>query len=968
MNVRRLGLIPAITAFMLLVGWLWAASISFVDRTTGSNRLTLSVGDRIEVEVRLSAKDVKLTGISLFILYDPRFIEVEDADPKTAGIQPVEPTDLLSWMIFSNEVRDPEAPETPSIVDFSMATLMRDKSFSGEGTVGIIRLRALRPTQLTAIRLETDATRHLDSRYTFVDQDGAMKTAPFPGINRLTMTIEGSPPRLEDIPDVTFIIGERTYIDLNRYVVDYDDPELKGIKWSFSGPGNVVVNLTPDNKAYLSSNGGWTGQETITFTVTDADGYSTSDTCTVTILPDTFPRVLDIPDVIAKSDGSYMSVRIDLDDYVVDSDTPPDEIEWSYFGNANVVVNIDPITHEVTFSSSGGWVGRERITFRATDPDGNIATDDCAVEIVPNSLPPVLSEMPNVSFSLKVGFAELDLNKYLSDMDTPPEKIRWSFHGNSLISVEITPQNIARFSATRETSERITFTATDPDGNSAEKSITVTAYQPKPPVISDLPAQKLRQGEMKVAFDLDDFASDDQTPPQKLIWKAEGYNPAHLIVSIDDEHLLTLTASSEWFGAEEIKLTATDQDGNSASKTLKVKVAAPPTVKPIPPLSIAEGQTDVSLDLDDYVHDPDTPPGEISWRSSGYINLIVVVDSNNHRVMIHAPEGSVGSERIIFTATDPDGNSAEVQVTVTVYDPNVSSLPRISPLPDVILKQGESKEVRLVDYISDEDTSFDSLRFTVRGNTRVFVNLDESGLLTLTAPEDWTGEENLTVEAVDPEGNSASERMKVMVMAGNPGEEAQPLTFKVFVTPNPATPRILHVTVISSNRLTSPPTVEIGIGDGVEVRMERIAERIWSGMLTLPEGISGEVNLRVSGDTETTEVKLSLDDVMRVADRFSPGGGATLALSAYPNPITGDSIRLVVSVPRSAAYGFKVRVFTTSGRLVGSLDGEKFTTEGETYVTDWDLRSESGERLARGVYILVLEAGGMRISRKVVRR
>ena len=1158
MDVRRLGSISLISVLLLSAGWSWAASITFLEKRTGSNNLSLSVGDRVEVQLRLSAGGAKLTGISLFISYDPSFIEVEDADPKTPGLQPVEATELLNWMIFSNEIKD-------SVIDFSMATLMKDKSFSGEGVIGIIRLKTLRPVGSTIIKLETDAARRMDSRFTFLDQNGEMKTAPFMGINKLTITVKGlllkqigdltitndgriyqislsdfmidpnspppglkweisgnehvkvdldtdkhlaslsyegrwfgseeitftaidpqgnrasstafvtvkSPPRIKEIPDITFIIGERRYIDLNRYVIDYDDPDLKGIKWSFSGAGNIAVNLTPDNKAYLSPNDGWTGQERLTFTATDADGYSASTSCTITVLPDTFPRVLDIPDVIAKSDGSYMSVRIDLDDYVVDSDTPPDKIEWSYSGNVNVLVNIDPITHEVTFSSLNGWVGKERVTFRATDPEGHSASDDCMVEIIPNSLPPVLSDMPDVSFSLKVGHAELDLNKYVSDMDTPSDKIRWSFRGNSFITVEITPQNVARFTASREVSERITFTATDPDGNSAEKTITVTAYQPRPPTISDLPQQKLRQGEVVVALDLDDYVSDDQTPPQKIKWRAEGYDPSHLVVSIDDDHLLTLTASSDWFGTEEIKLVATDGDGNSSSKTLKVKITASPILLPIPPLSLVEGQTDVSLDLDDYISDPDTPPDEISWRASGYKNLVVVVDSNNHKVMIHAPEGATGEERITFTATDPDGNSGETELSVTVfpkqvgkspvlsgfsdisipkggsdssidldehvtdpdglaeliswkvegakmlkveinpnthivtisplnpdwtgedvitfvatdpdgnsakaqvkvrvYDPNAVSPPEISQLPNVNLKWGESKEIDLKRYISDEDTPFDSLKLSVKGNNRVYVNLSETGVLTLTAPDEWSGEESLRIEATDPDGNTASAWMRVNVTGGSPGDTGRPLSLKVFVTPNPANPKLLRITIISSNNLLSSPSVESDLGGELKMRMERISDRIWSGVFILPPKVSGRMRINVSakdvsGNIKEDEVEIDLDKIIPTPGDSSSEERIIPSLDIFPNPADGDSVKIIAVVPGFAAYGFGVKVFTLSGRLIASLDGVRFRATKSGYVAVWDLRDDSGERVANGVYILALDGIGKVISRKLAVR
>ena len=232
MGMRCVGRIYLISILILSAGWSWAASISFLGKTTGSNSLSLSVGDRAEVQLKLSAGGAKLTGISLFISYDPNFIEVEDADPKTPGLQPVEATPLLNWMIFSNEVKD-------TVIDFSMATLMKDKSFSGEGIIGIIRLKALRPVGSTVIRLETDAARHMDSRFTFLDQNGEMKTAPFSGVNKLTITVKGL--LLKRIGDLTITNDGKIYqISLADFMIDPDSPP-PGLKWEVSGNEHVKV-------------------------------------------------------------------------------------------------------------------------------------------------------------------------------------------------------------------------------------------------------------------------------------------------------------------------------------------------------------------------------------------------------------------------------------------------------------------------------------------------------------------------------------------------------------------------------------------------------------------------------------------------------------------------------------------------------------------------------------------------------
>jgi hypothetical protein len=91
------------------------------------------------------------------------------------------------------------------------------------------------------------------------------------------------------------------------------------------------------------------------------------------------PVVSDIPDVSFDEDESVSS--IDLDNYVDDPDNTDAEITWTYAGNTNVNVFIDPTTHVVTFTALLNWNGSETITFTATDPD-NLSGGDTITVIV----------------------------------------------------------------------------------------------------------------------------------------------------------------------------------------------------------------------------------------------------------------------------------------------------------------------------------------------------------------------------------------------------------------------------------------------------------------------------------------------------------------------------------------------------------------------------------------------------------
>ena len=59
----------------------------------------------------------------------------------------------------------------------------------------------------------------------------------------------------------------------------------------------------------------------------------------------------------------------DLDDYFISLDGYA--LTYSYSGNSQIQISIDPLTHTVSFSQGPDWTGAEKVYFSATDPEGN---------------------------------------------------------------------------------------------------------------------------------------------------------------------------------------------------------------------------------------------------------------------------------------------------------------------------------------------------------------------------------------------------------------------------------------------------------------------------------------------------------------------------------------------------------------------------------------------------------------------
>jgi hypothetical protein len=86
-----------------------------------------------------------------------------------------------------------------------------------------------------------------------------------------------------------------------------------------------------------------------------------------------------------------------------------------------------------------------------------------------------------------------------------------------------------------------------------------------------------------------------------------------------------------------------------------------------------------------------------------------------------------------------------------------------------------------------------------------------------------------------------------------------------------------------------------------------------------------------------------------------------LRLASDPNPFrTTTTIRFAIP----AASGARLRIFDASGRLVRVVADRRFAAGTQAIL--WDARNEQGERVAPGVYLAEVEAGGRRESQKLV--
>ncbi len=192
---------------------------------------------------------------------------------------------------------------------------------------------------------------------------------------------------------------------------------------------------------------------------------------------------------------------------------------------------------------------------------------------------------------------------------------------------------------------------------------------------------------------------------------------------------------------------------------------APPTVADIPDSTIFEGGSFDSINLDDYVTDPDDDDSTIIWSHRGEVELSV--DITDRVVTINTPNpGWKGSETIWFKACDPGGLCDSNQATFTVVAFN--DTPVVSDIPDQIIAENDSfVPISLDGYVADPDDDDSAMTWTHRGEVELSVDITDGVAAIAVLDSEWNGSETVWFKACDPGGLCDSNQATFTVTAAN---------------------------------------------------------------------------------------------------------------------------------------------------------------------------------------------------------
>ena len=397
------------------------ANLLLREAVTGNSTVKVSVGDVVNIEVFFQGQNEQTTGVSVFLDLDDRYLELIPASVTSGGMaQPFVQGSYLNGKVFENHtlgdvIGDSSANKIPlfQLVYSEFVT----GGFSGspqvalgDGVIATFSLRVIEmpPSQTTGVRVVPISPTGSESGYFIKDDPGSV----YKFGTDMSFTISGLGLKVPVLKVGVSAGAEATVVDLNKLVVNV--PSQGNFVWVLS-EDTKLVDIDQDallkGQFIVSTHADSIGFRQIELTITDIV-FGISCVLPVRIYSASpisgVPVTGGIPNVTLEGSGASMSFN--LNDYYFDADNTDQEIAWTSLGQNETLVEINPITQEITFEGLGTRSRTEEIVLTVTDPDGNTASDTIFVSIKQeqNSASLVLREsVVNGSSTAKISIGDI---------------------------------------------------------------------------------------------------------------------------------------------------------------------------------------------------------------------------------------------------------------------------------------------------------------------------------------------------------------------------------------------------------------------------------------------------------------------------------------------------------------------------------------------------------------------------------
>ncbi|EXJ40030.1 flaG family protein, partial [Vibrio parahaemolyticus VPTS-2010_2] len=466
-----------------------------------------------------------------------------------------------------------------------------------------------------------------------------------------------------------------------------------------------------DGKLVFTPAENFNGDAEITYTVTD--GQLTDEAkVTVTVNP-----VNDAPTIKVEAVESITEDAVSTDTVVAtltvrDTDTPEDQLAVSLENNSNgyfvLVGNEVKLTQAGVDAVNNDELNLKDLTISASVSDGvNPTANDSDSLIVNrvNDAPTVENAIADQELSEDFASYTIDLNDAFKDSDSA---LNFSVSGNSNVLVSI-ENGIATISPTADWngSETLTFTATDPSGESVSQTVNFTVA-PVADIVADSATVVEDTPTIIKVLGNDTFEGGD-----KVVSLDTNNGPANGTVSINPDGSVTYTPNDNYHGTDSFTYIVTS-GGVSESTTVEVNVT-PVNDAPVAKDDIATTQEDITVTIDVLPNDTDIDGDKLSIESASVPEAQGKVEIVEGKLVFTPAEKFNGDAEITYTVTD--GQLADAaKVTVTVNPVNNAPTIKVEAVESITEDAVSTDTVVATLTVRDTDTPEDQLAVSLESN------------------------------------------------------------------------------------------------------------------------------------------------------------------------------------------------------------------------------------------------------------
>ncbi|WP_440873485.1 tandem-95 repeat protein [Vibrio diabolicus] len=583
---------------------------------------------------------------------------------------------------------------------------------------------------------EADDDTEVSFSYDIIDDDG--------GVINGTANLDIKP--VNDAPIATNDAiqtdeDSQVVIDVLANDSDIEGDDLSITSASVSEEQGIVEIV--DGKLVFNPSENFNGNATISYTISDGE---LEDEAQVSV---TVNSVNDAP--IASNDTTITeedsSVTIDV--LPNDTDIDGDKLSIQSASVPSDQGTVEIVDGKLVFTPAENFNGDAEITYTVTD---GALTDQATVNVTVNAVndaPVVESNLADQTLTEDFTPYSIDLNTAFSDVDNVDSDLTFSVSGNSNIQVAIV-NGIATFTPTADWngSEILTFTATDPSGESVSQTVNFTVA-PVADIVADKATVVEDTATIIKVLDNDTFEGDD-----KVVSLDTNNGPANGTVSVNPDGSVTYTPNDNYHGTDSFTYIVTS-GGVSESTTVSVDVT-PVNDAPVAKDDTAITDEDTPVTIDVLPNDTDIDGEKLSIESASVPKEQGTVEVVDRKLVFTPAENFNGDAEITYIVTDGELTD-EAKVTVTVNPLNDAPTIKVDAVESITEDAVNTDTVVATLTVRDTDTPEDQLTVSLENNSNgYFVLVDDKVKLTQAGVDAVNNDElnlkDLTISASVSDG------------------------------------------------------------------------------------------------------------------------------------------------------------------------------------------------------------------------